>query len=162
MARLLRLIGVDRQRISMGSPNVMSLTDVMSYGTHLVKEAIALLHGAATGSNSWSQVRAALTASGANVFALDMLGSGSSPPPPSAYGIGEEVTHLTGFLNRSRVDLFRLVTHSIRALFGLHLRRSLDARVTRLTFIDAIIVGVLREAAEDAAHTELEDRHERF
>jgi pimeloyl-ACP methyl ester carboxylesterase len=57
---------------------------------------------------------------------------------------------------------FHLVAHSFGSLIGLHLRRALGARVTRMTLIDPVVVSVLRERGEDAAYAEMEEQYQRF
>src|SRR5262249_40045852 len=57
---------------------------------------------------------------------------------------------------------FHLVTHSLGSLIGLHLRRALGARVTRMTLVDPVVVSVLRETGEDAAYAEMEEQYQCF
>src|SRR5207249_3712038 len=45
---------------------------------------------------------------------------------------------------------------------GLHLRRALGARVTRMTLIEPVVVSVLRERGEDAAYAEMEEQYQCF
>jgi predicted alpha/beta hydrolase family esterase len=52
----------------------------------------------------------------------------------------------------------RRVAHSLGSLMGLHLRRELGARVTRMTLIEPVLVSVLRERGEDAAYAEMARR----
>jgi pimeloyl-ACP methyl ester carboxylesterase len=125
-------------------------------------DTIVLLHGSATGSSSWRPVADTLAASGARVFAPDMLGYGRSPPPTGSYGIEEEVAHLARLLELENVGALHLVTHSFGSLIGLHLQHALGARVTRMTLIDPVIVSVLRERGEDAAYAEMEEQYQRF
>lgn len=125
-----------------------------------MEETIVLLHGAATGAASWGPVIQGL--GGLKVFAPDMLGYGKSPAPSPAYGIAEEVAHLRGLLEARGVGPMHLVTHSIGTLYGLHLRRALGARVTRLTLVDPIVVSVLREGGEEAGYAEMNGQYERF
>jgi len=127
-----------------------------------MSDTIVLLHGSATGSSSWDPVAGSLVSSGASVFAPDMLGYGQSPAPTSAYGIEEEVAHLVRLLDLQHVGALHLVTHSLGSLIGLHLRRALGARVTRMTLIDPVVVSVLRERGEDAAYAEMEEQYQRF
>ena len=127
-----------------------------------MNDTIVLLHGSATGSSSWGPVASVLASSGISVFAPDMLGYGHSPAPTSSYGIKEEVAHLTRLLDLHNVGTLHLVTHSLGSLIGLHLRRALDARVTRMTLIDPIVVSVLRERGENAAYAEMEEQYHRF
>src|SRR2546425_8016320 len=127
-----------------------------------MSDTIVLLHGSATGSSSWDPVAGSLVSSGASVFAPDMLGYGQSPAPTSAYGIEEEVAHLVRLLDLQHVGALHLVTHSLGALIGLHLRRALGARVTEMTLIDPVVVSVLRERREDAAYAEMEEQYQRF
>ena len=61
-----------------------------------MSDLIVLLHGAATGSSSWTPVSAALTHAGRRVVAPDLVGYGRSPPASDCYGIAEEVAHLMG------------------------------------------------------------------
>lgn len=58
--------------------------------------------------------------------------------------------------------MFHLVTHSLGSLIGLHLRRALGARVTRMTLVDPVVVSVLRETGEDAAYAEMEEQYQCF
>ena len=137
-------------------------------------ETIVLLHGGATGSSSWNPVARSLAASGASVFAPDMLGYGASPAPTGSYAIAEEVAHLIrglGLQPRSCNGMiyavgfggtFHLVTHSLGSLIGLHLRRALGARVARMTLVDPVLVSVLREYGEDDAYAEMEEQYQRF
>jgi len=137
-------------------------------------DTIVLLHGGATGSASWNAVARALVSSGASVFAPDMIGYGVSPAPTSAYAIAEEVAHLTRLLGLEPRSCngtiyavgfggtFHLVTHSLGSLIGLHLRRALGARVTRMTLVDPVVVSVLRECGEDDAYAEMEEQYQRF
>jgi len=137
-------------------------------------DTIVLLHGSATGSSSWDPVAGSLTSSGARVFAPDLLGYGQSAVLTGSYGIAEEVAHLVRLLDLQpyafngtiyavgHIGTFHLVTHSLGSLIGLHLRRALGARVTRLTLIDPVVVSVLRECGEDAAYAEMEDQYQRF
>ena len=125
-------------------------------------DAIVLLHGSATGSSSWSPIADSLRSSGASVFAPDMLGYGGSPAPTSSWEIGEEVAHLARLLDLETIDTFHLVTHSLGAFFGLHLRRALGARVTRMTLVDPVLVSVLREHHQDVAYAEMEGQYQRF
>jgi pimeloyl-ACP methyl ester carboxylesterase len=127
-----------------------------------MSNAIVLLHGSATGSSSWSPIADSLRSSGARVFAPDMLGYGRSPAPTSSWGIGEEIAHLARLLDLEKVDTFHLVTHSLGAFFGLHLRRALRARVTRMTLVDPVLVSVLREHHQDVAYAEMEGQYQRF
>ena len=128
----------------------------------LMSDTIVLLHGSATGSSSWDSVAGSLVSSGASVFAPDMLGYGQSPAPTSSYGIEEEVAHLARLLDLQNVGTLHLVTHSLGSLIGLHLRRALGARVTRMTLIEPVVVSVLRERSEDAAYAEMEEQYQRF
>ncbi|MDC0713852.1 alpha/beta hydrolase [Stigmatella sp. ncwal1] len=123
---------------------------------------IVLLHGSANGSYSWGRVRNALTSAGKTVFAPDMLGYGPSRPPGPAYGIEEEVAHLKQVLEGQGIGRFHLVTHSLGSMFGLHLRRALGERVTRLTLIDPVVVSVLREQGEEAGYAEMESQYQAF
>src|SRR5213594_4761340 len=128
----------------------------------LMSDTIVLLHGSATGSSSWDSVAGSLVSSGASVFAPDMLGYGQSPAPTSAYGIEEEVAHLVRLLDLQHVGALHLVTHSLGSLIGLHLRRALGARVTRMTLVDPVVVSVLRECGENDAYAEMEEQYQRF
>jgi pimeloyl-ACP methyl ester carboxylesterase len=47
-------------------------------------------------------------------------------------------------------------------MMGLHLRRALGARVTRMTLIDPVVVSVLREQREEAGYAEMEAQYQRF
>ncbi len=137
-------------------------------------DTIVLLHGGATGSSSWNPVARSLVSSGASVFAPDMLGYGASPAPTGSYAIADEVAHLTRLLglqphsyNGSLYAVgfggtFHLVTHSLGSLIGLHLRRALGARVTRMTLVDPVVVSLLRECGEDDAYAEMEEQYQRF
>jgi len=137
-------------------------------------DTIALLHGGATGSSSWNPVARALISSGASVFAPDMLGYGASPASTASYAITEEVAHLTRLLGLQPHSCkgtiyavgfggtLHLVTHSLGALIGLHLRRALGARVTRMTLVDPVVVSILRECGEDDAYAEMEEQYQRF
>jgi pimeloyl-ACP methyl ester carboxylesterase len=139
-----------------------------------MSDTIVLLHCSATGSSSWDPVAGSLVSSGASVFAPDMLGYGQSPAPTGSYGIAEEVAHLVRLLDLQpysckgiiyavgHLGTFHLVTHSLGSLIGLHLRRALGARVTRMTLIDPVVVSVLRECGEDAAYAEMEEQYQRF
>ncbi len=139
-----------------------------------MSDTIVLLHGSATGSSSWDPVAGPLASSGARVFAPDLLGYGQSPVPTGSYGIAEEVAYLVRLLDLQpcsfhgtiyavgHLGTFHLVTHSLGSLIGLHLRRALGARVTRLTLIDPVVVSVLRECGEDAAYAEMEDQYQHF
>jgi pimeloyl-ACP methyl ester carboxylesterase len=55
-----------------------------------------------------------------------------------------------------------LVAHSFGTLIGLHLRRALGGRVSRMTLIEPVLVSVLRERHEDAAYAEMEGQYQRF
>ena len=139
-----------------------------------MSETIVLLHGSATGSSSRDPVASSLVSAGARVFAPDMLGYGQSPAPTGSYGIAEEVAHLARLLDLQpysfngtiyavgHLGTFHLVTHSLGSLIGLHLRRALGARVTRMTLVDPVVVSVLRERGEDAAYAEMEEQYQRF
>jgi pimeloyl-ACP methyl ester carboxylesterase len=65
-----------------------------------------------------------------------------------------------GLLDRPGSGTIHLVTHSLGSLIGLHLRRALGSRVTRMTLIEPIIVSVLRERGEDAAYAEMEEQYQ--
>ena len=91
-----------------------------------------------------------------------MLGYGASPAPTGSYGIPDEVSHLTDLLDRRGIGTFHLVAHSLGAMIGLHLRRALDARVTRMTLIEPVVVSVLRETGEDTAYREMEGQYQGF
>jgi pimeloyl-ACP methyl ester carboxylesterase len=127
-----------------------------------MSDVIVLLHGSANGSYSWGPVRSALAASGASVFAPDMLGYGKAPVPSDAYGIQEEVAHLQRLIDLQGIGTLHLVAHSLGSMFGLHLRRALGARVTRMTLIDPVVVSVLREQGEEAGYAEMEAQYQRF
>jgi pimeloyl-ACP methyl ester carboxylesterase len=114
------------------------------------------------------------TGSGNRDFAPDMLGYGASPAPTRSYAIAEEVVHLTRLRGlqprRCRGTIyavgfgstFHLVTHSLGALIGLHLRRALGVRVMRMTLVDPVVVSVPRECGEDDAYAEMEEQYQRF
>jgi pimeloyl-ACP methyl ester carboxylesterase len=125
-------------------------------------DALVLLHGSANGAYSWGPVLRGLAPSGARVFAPDMLGYGRSPAPSAAYAIAEEVAHLRRLIDAEGLHTLHLVTHSLGTLYGLHLRRALGARVTRLTLIDPVVVSVLRECGEDEALAEMDQQYQRF
>jgi pimeloyl-ACP methyl ester carboxylesterase len=101
-----------------------------------MNDVIVLLHGSATGSYSWRRVQSALTSLGLDVFAADMLGYGKAPAPSDTYSIQEEVAHLQRAVDLQGVGTMHLVAHSLGSMMGLHLRRALGARVTRMTLID--------------------------
>lgn len=137
-------------------------------------DTIVLLHDGATGSSSWNALARSLVSSGARVFAPDMLGYGASPAPTGSYAIAEEVAHLTRLLGLQPHSCngttyavgfggtIHLVTHSLGSLIGLHLRRALGARVTRMTLVDPVVVSVLRECGEHDAYAEMEEQYQRF
>lgn len=127
-----------------------------------MSDVIVLLHGSANGSYSWGPIRTALIASGASVFAPDMLGYGKSPAPSSAYGIEEEVAHLERQIDLQGITTLHLVAHSLGAMFGLHLRRALGPRVTRMTLIDPVVVSILRAPGEEEGYAEMEAQYQRF
>jgi pimeloyl-ACP methyl ester carboxylesterase len=127
-----------------------------------MQESIVLLHGSATGASSWRRVLERLEPSGVRVFAPDMLGYGQSPAAGPGYGIAQEVAHLQSLLEVQGLQSIHLVAHSIGAMFGLHLRRALGARVTRLTLIDPVVVSVLREPGEDAGLAEMDAQYNRI
>ena len=54
-----------------------------------MSDLIVLLHGAATGSLSWTPISASLAELGASFAVPDLIGYGRSPPPSSSYGIAE-------------------------------------------------------------------------
>ncbi len=127
-----------------------------------MSESIVLLHGSANGSYSWGPVRSALVESGASVFAPDMLGYGKAPLPSDNYGIQEEVAHLKRQIELQGITTFHLVAHSLGSMFGLHLRRALGNRVTRMTLLDPVVVSILRTPGEEAAYDEMEAQYQRF
>jgi pimeloyl-ACP methyl ester carboxylesterase len=91
-----------------------------------------------------------------------MLGYGRSPAPSSSYGIEEEVAHLSRLLDLQNIGTLHLVSHSLGSMIGLHLRRALGDRVTRMTLIEAVLISILRECREDAAFSEMEEQYQRF
>src|SRR5271155_3212910 len=103
-----------------------------------MSDLIVLLSGAATGSSSWTPISAPLAALGASVVAPDLIGYGRSPPPSSSYGIAEEVSRLMGLLDCPQNGTIHLVAHSLGSLIGLHLRRALGSRVTRMTLVEPV------------------------
>ncbi|MEX3959081.1 alpha/beta fold hydrolase [Trinickia sp. EG282A] len=123
---------------------------------------IVLLHGSATGSHSWAAVRTSLEAHGARVLAPDMLGYGRSPTPSEAWQLKDEVAHLRGWLDMQGAGAFHLVTHSVGAFFGLHLRLAVVSRVARLTLVDPVVVSVLRVPGEEDALREVQTLCDRF
>ena len=123
---------------------------------------IVLLHGSATGSHSWAAVRTGLEAHGAMVVVPDMLGYGRSPTPSEAWQLKDEVAHLRGLLDMQGVGAFHLVTHSIGAFFGLHLRLAIGSRVARLTLVDPVVVSVLRVPGEEDALREVQTLCDQF
>src|SRR5262245_57300435 len=127
-----------------------------------MSDTVVLLHGSATASSSWNLVAASLASAGASVFAPDMLGYGKAPAPSDTYSIQEEVAHLQRVLDLQGVGTMQLVAHSLGSIMGLHLRRALGARVTRMTLIDPVVVSVLREQGEEAACAEMEEQYQRF
>jgi len=52
--------------------------------------------------------------------------------------------------------------HSLGSLIGLHLRRALGPRVTRMTIVEPVVVSILRERGEEAGATEMEEQYQRF
>lgn len=125
-------------------------------------DALVFLHGSANGAYSWGPVIRGLGPTGMRLFAPDMLGYGRSPAPSATYAIAEEVAHLRGLIDAAGISTLHLVTHSLGTLYGLHLRRALGARVTRLTLIDPVLVSVLREEGEEAALAEMDGQYQRF
>jgi pimeloyl-ACP methyl ester carboxylesterase len=125
-------------------------------------EPIVLLHGSATGAYSWGVIRQALVTSGKDALAPDMLGYGRAPAPSASWGIKEEVAHLERWLGTQCVGSFHFVAHSLGAMFALHLRLALGARVSRLTLIDPVVVSVLREPGQEVAFDEIEVLYQRF
>jgi pimeloyl-ACP methyl ester carboxylesterase len=127
-----------------------------------MSESLVLLHGSANGAYSWGAVLRGLGPGGARVLAPDMLGYGRSPAPSAAYDIAEEVAHLRALIDAAGLDTVHLVTHSLGTMYGLHLRRALGARVTRMTLVDPVVVSVLREGDERAGYAEMETQYQRF
>ena len=60
------------------------------------------------------------------------------------------------------IGVFHLVTHSLGAFFGLHLRLAVGSRVARLTLIDPVVVSVLRVPQEEDALRETQTLDDRF
>ncbi|EYF08249.1 alpha/beta fold hydrolase [Chondromyces apiculatus] len=127
-----------------------------------MNEALVLLHGSANGSYSWGAVFKELGALPRRVFVPDMLGYGSAPAPSAEYGIAEEVAYLKGLLDAHDIGEMHLVAHSVGVMYGLHLRRALGARVTRLTLLDPVLVSVLREQGEEEGYAEMQGQYDRF
>jgi pimeloyl-ACP methyl ester carboxylesterase len=127
-----------------------------------MNNVIVLLHGSANGSRLWRRVQSGLTSLGFNVFAPDMLGYGEAPAPSDIYSIQEEVAHLVRAFDLQGVGTMHLVAYSLGSMIGLHLRRALGARVTRMTLIDPVVVSVLREPGEEAGYAEMEEQYRRF
>lgn len=127
-----------------------------------MSEPIVLVHGSANGAYSWTSLLRVLKPAPGAVHAPDLIGYGASPPAGPTYGIADEVAHLRGYLAERGVDRFHLVTHSLGTMFGLHLRRALPDRITRLTLIDPVLeVALLRGAGEHAAYDEMAAAFER-
>lgn len=124
--------------------------------------AVVLLHGSGNGSWSWRRVHAALASRGVTVIAPDMLGYGASPPPTGAWSFAEETAHLQEVVTRAHGGPVHLVAHSLGATFGLYLLRALGPRVTRVTFVDPVVVSVLRETGEDEGFAAMEAQYQRF
>ncbi|WP_434384910.1 alpha/beta fold hydrolase [Melittangium boletus] len=127
-----------------------------------MSESLVLLHGSANGAYSWGAVLRGLGPTGARVLAPDMLGYGRAPAPSATYDIAEEVAHLRALIDAAEPGAVHLVTHSLGTLYGLHLRRALGARVTRLTLIDPVLVSVLRDSGEQAGFDEMEGQYQHF
>jgi pimeloyl-ACP methyl ester carboxylesterase len=62
-------------------------------------------------------VTKALTAAGANVLAVDMLGYGSAPKPSSGWTLAEELEHLVRTIDQRGLDRIHLVPHSLGVFF---------------------------------------------
>ena len=90
----------------------------------------------------WAAVRTSLEARGSRVLTTEMLGYGRSPTPSEAWQLKDEVASLRGLLDMQGVGAFHLVTHSIGAFFGLHLRLAVGSHVARLTLVTGGSVGI--------------------
>jgi pimeloyl-ACP methyl ester carboxylesterase len=127
-----------------------------------MSDAIVLLHGSANGSYSWGAVQRALSSTGAEVIAPDMLGYGHAPPPGDDWTIAAETKHLERALARLRHWPLHVVAHSLGAMFALHLLRAIGPRVARLTLVDPVVVSVLNEGDEADGAAEMETLYQRF
>jgi len=111
---------------------------------------LVLLHSAGTGASQWRQTAERLE----NRFRAimpNLRGYGRTPAPaPGADALGEEIAVVDQMATLAN-EAVHLVGHSLGALVAIHFAMRQPARVARLTLIEPIIIGTLREAEDDDA-----------
>ncbi|NNF53508.1 MAG: alpha/beta hydrolase [Acidimicrobiales bacterium] len=101
---------------------------------------IVLLHGTGMDSSMWAGFRSALERSGVdaeNIYALDLLGHGSTPRPSRPLHIDDYVRQVRKFIIQTNVGAVQLVGHSLGGLVALAVAATHPDVVT-----DVVVIGV--------------------
>jgi pimeloyl-ACP methyl ester carboxylesterase len=115
-------------------------------------EAVVLLHGLASDSDTWDRAAFALGAHGLRVLAVDLLGHGQSDKPRGTYLLDDFALSLEAFLDALDIPAATLCGHSLGGAIAVHFGARFPGRVRRLVLVSAGGLGrevhpVLRAAS---------------
>jgi pimeloyl-ACP methyl ester carboxylesterase len=114
--------------------------------------AVVLLHGLASDADTWDKAVGPLAARGVRVFALDLLGHGSSDKPPGSYLLSDFADSLHTFMDAVGLTAATLCGHSFGGAIAMYFGTRHPDRVERVVLVSAGGLGrevhpVLRAAS---------------
>ena len=113
---------------------------------------LILLHGLASDADTWDKAVGPLAARGLHVYAVDLLGHGSSDKPVSTYLLSDFADSLHTFMNALQLPSATLCGHSFGGAIAMYFGSRHPDRVDRVVLVSAGGLGrevhpVLRAAA---------------
>ncbi|MFN2518984.1 MAG: alpha/beta fold hydrolase [Jatrophihabitantaceae bacterium] len=113
---------------------------------------LVLIHGLASGSDTWDRALVPLGERGLRVIALDLLGHGRSDKPAGSYLLEDFAASLEAFFAAAGIDRATVGGHSLGGAIAVHFGFHYPARVERLVLVSAGGLGrevhpLLRAAA---------------
>lgn len=96
---------------------------------------VFVLHGWGSSSDSWKNVQDMLANAGFQVFVPDLPGFGKTPPPPSAWGVGEYTACVEKFARAIGISAFSLVGHSFGGQIAVSFASSHPSLVAKLVLV---------------------------
>ena len=114
--------------------------------------AVILLHGLASDADTWDKAVGPLAARGLRVYAVDLLGHGSSDKPASTYLLSDFADSLHTFMDALGLSAATLCGHSFGGAIAMYFGTRHPERVERVVLVSAGGLGrevhpVLRAAA---------------
>lgn len=111
---------------------------------------LILLHGWRSDSSIWKNLISKLYNANVSIYALDLPGFGSSPPPTKTFNLQDYANLITGFIKIRKLNNVILLGHSFGGRIGIKIASTTPCSIDRLILVDS--AGFVSKSNKVAAY----------